>query len=97
MPELDKRPEERHFGSTHKGADAVVIIAFPKEELEEYFKEKGYPLEKVRLDKIDDVLIDLYQEGRISQYGMPNRFVCGYYHKGKFLKNIKYNPSLEKV
>ena len=86
--EVDKYIDERKK-STHKGASAVVLMIFPKLEIENYLtnsKMQG-------LNTVDDILIDKFSSGEITQFGLPNRFIYGYYNKGKLIKNNKFNPS----
>jgi hypothetical protein len=80
-PELDKPVSERTI-LTHKGADSLVIMTFPRQLLDGL---------KKRLKSVDEYLIDLVADGKIKQYGLPTSNVLGYYCEGKFHKNPNYD------
>ena len=82
IPELDKPPSERKF-VTHKGADSLVIMTFPRTLI-------SGP--KVSVRDMDDLLVDLARDGKLNQFGLPNSNILGYYYNGQFHKNEKFNP-----
>ncbi len=84
LPELDKNPSERSL-LTHRGADSLVIMTFPREL---------FTGQKMNLDLVDGCLADLALEGKISQFGLPNAHVLGYYNEGGFDMNPDFNPQM---
>jgi len=81
LPELDK---DQRTKLTHKGANSAVIMTYPKESLAGQTHHV--------LDTIDNQLIDLFAEGKISEVGLPNSQIFGYYHQGRFYKNSNFKP-----
>lgn len=81
LPELDKPVIERKI-LTHKGANSLVIMTFPKQLI---------PQVKKNLNVIDDLLVDFAMDGKIKKFGLPNQHVFGYYADGNFHKNPNFD------
>ncbi|MES3005537.1 MAG: hypothetical protein V4664_01170 [Patescibacteria group bacterium] len=43
-----------------------------------------------KLDGIDDYLVDQAAEGKITQWGLPAKFILGYINAGKLILNPRY-------
>ncbi len=86
LPELDKPSSSRQI-LTHKGADGMLIMAFPK--------KITVPWTKRNLDHIDGFLSNQLSEKKIPYYGLPPEAIYGYYTKGELVKNPKFGPKFE--
>lgn len=84
LPELDIPSCSRKF-TTHKGADGMLIMAFPR-SVESHLPGNG------TLDRIDGFLADQYFNGKISKVGLPANSIFGYYTKGELVKNPRFGP-----
>ena len=88
LPELDS--DNPTYGTTHKGADGAVIMAFPRSIIDKQIKDGVIP--KVQgMSTIDDTLVDLYSNGLLEEYGLPNNLIVGSYTGGKFHLNPNVN------
>ncbi len=90
MPDLDKPSSERTF-LTHKGSNALVIMAFPKSIVQSEI-EAGRASAFKGLRTIDDIITDKLMDEKIEQQGLPTSFIFGYYYDGRLVKNNNFNP-----
>jgi hypothetical protein len=88
LPELDS--DNPTYGTTHKGADGAVVMAFPRSIIDKQIEDGVIP--KVQgMNTIDDTLIDLYSSGLLDEIGLPNNLIVGHYSGGKFNLNPNVN------
>lgn len=71
----------------HKGANSLVVLAFPKQIIQKY------NLRDMR--DIDDHLIELYSQGRIPIFGLPSKYIVGYFANRQFFANGQFNPDIK--
>lgn len=77
LPHLDSGTP----GKTHKGADALVVLTFPREIMGS----------KYGTEDIDDKIIDLKDAGLVDELGVPNRLILGHYTDHKFHINPNFD------
>ncbi len=70
------------YGLSHRGSDAVVIAAVPKQ------------VAGNRLSDLDGYLSDLVYQGRLQTLQVPNQYIVGYWNlkTGEFKANGKFKP-----
>jgi hypothetical protein len=74
----------QHAGNNniHKGSNAILVMAIPNKSA------KGSTM------GLDDVLADLFGQGRIKEIGIPNNYIVGYWNtlNGQFAGNARFKP-----
>jgi len=81
-------------GKIHKGANAFLLMGVDRHDLA---KAEGKPIEELRniTQVVDNVLLDRVDEGKLKQWGLPNRAIYGIYHEGRLYKNKRFDGKLE--
>jgi len=91
--QLDRnyRGQGAEYGTTHKNANAAVIMAIPRSVAENIASVRG----RYSFSELDEYLSDLTAQGKLAQMGLPNSFIWGAYYNGDLKFNPNFAPSLE--
>lgn len=73
----------------HKGANSLVVLAFPKQIIQQ--------LNIRSLQDLDDHLVDIYGQGKLQTIGLPPNYIVGYFNNGQFFANGQFRPDSKQL